>query len=178
MNLVLQNVEPVDSEALARKKIEEHYSIHFKRLVKKYAFLTGSLEGGEDVVQESYYRALKYASAYNHVSDFGSWFSRIIKNVLLQYKAEARGRAYEEFEEELVEGLEDNGYYKIFLKQIFQDVEEYPEHVKEIVKLYFSKGFSAKDISQIVDIKSKTIEQILYRFKLKIKEKYGQGVDR
>lgn len=158
--------------------LEEHYKRHHKKLCQKYAFLTGSPENGEDVVQEGYARALKYISSFNKQGNFQHWFSRILRNAFLHFKLEQKGRSHEEFDEELVEGKLDSGYYRILADEIFEGLEDYPEHIKEVSMLYFKHGFSTGDIHKITGIKKRTIEQLLYRFKIMIREAHGECMDR
>jgi len=160
------------------KIIEDHYKKHFQKLCKKYSFMTGSPENGEDVVQEAYARALKYLISFNRGGDFQHWFSRIIRNTFLNFKIEQKRGVCEEFDEELVEGTLDSGYYKIFAEEIFDGIEDYPEHIKEVSRLYFKHGFSSRDIHKITGLKKRSIEQLLYRFKIMIREIHGESMDR
>jgi len=160
------------------KILEDHYKKHHRKLCQKYAFITGSPENGEDVVQDGYARALKYISSFNKSGNFQHWFSRILRNTCMDFKISQKGRDCDEFDEELVEGMLDSGYYKILSEEIFNSIEDYPEHIKEVSTLYFKNGFSTKDINKITGIKKRSIEQLLYRFKIMIRELHGESLDR
>lgn len=158
--------------------IEDHYKAHKDRIVKRYTRFAGSLEASEDIVQEAYYRALRYFDTYDKSSKFETWFSRILKNALNHYKNVERGHPYEEFDEELVEGIDFCGYNRVLLEQIRNEIYSYNGETQEVLQLYFKWGYSPKEINQIVDMKYKAIEQTIYRFKGFVREKYGESMDR
>lgn len=157
--------------------LEEHYNQHHKKLCQKYAFLTGSPENGEDVVQEGYTRALKYISSFNKQGNFQHWFSRILRNAFLDFKMAEKGKYTEEFDEENFEGTEGPGFFRVFAKQIYKDIDEYPEHLQEILFLYYRNGFSPRDITKITGIKKNTVKQFLHRFRTNVREKHGESMD-
>ncbi len=157
-------------------RIEEHYRVNRNRIVKRYTKFAGTKEAAEDIVQEAYYRALRYKDSYNSDSKFETWFSRILKNVLNHYKNVEKGGSYEEFDEEVVEGIEFCGYNRVLLEQIRNEIFSYGDDSQEVLSLYFKWGYSPREISQIVDMKYKAIEQSIYRFKVSIREKYGEGM--
>jgi len=153
--------------------IKDHYIQHHQRLEKKYAYMTGSVENGQDVVQEGYTRAVQYFHSFNKGADFQHWFSRILRNSFVTFKMEERGRYDEEFDEENFEGVEGPGFHKVLSKQLYKEMEEYPEHLQEILLLYYKNGFSPTDIVKITGIKKNTVKQFLHRFKLNVREKHG-----
>jgi RNA polymerase sigma factor (sigma-70 family) len=148
--------------------IEKHYKHNYKSLVKRVKFRAGSQEDAEDVMQEAYCRALKYADTFEMGTEYHKWFSRIISNVIKDHIAEKYGHSnnHEEMDEEhhesiLVEEV-DNDFSKILTDAI--DKVENEEH-KEVLSLYFTWGFSLREINQIVDFNYKNIETIIMRFK-------------
>lgn len=158
--------------------IEEHYKQNFNRLVLKYYKRCGVKQAGEDIVQEAYTRALMYANAFNVEKNFDNWFSKVLNNAFNDYKNEERGNSFEEFDEELVEGCQENGYYNILRDNLLASIQQYDGENKEILELYFIHGYPPKHIRRLVETKYKTIEQLIYRFKKELREQYGESLGR
>lgn len=158
--------------------IEEHYRQNFNRLVLKFYRRCGVKQAGEDIVQEAYARALLYSHTFNVAKHFDSWFSRILNNAFNDYKNAERGIASEEFDEELVEGCQENGYYNILREQLLKGIERYEDEHKVVLELYFLHDLPPKHIRKLVDMRYKTIEQLIYRFKKELREQDGKGMGR
>ena len=157
--------------------IEEHYRKNFDNLVRLYAYRLHSVENAEEAIQNAYVRALSYWEAYNVSGSMDRWMSRIIQRAVFDAARDWTNDAIVEFEPDEQHGFNDNGYYIIFNKRIFGMIaEESDSQIREILWLYFKHGFSAYDIAEITNQKRRTIEQYIYRFRGKIKEKYGESV--
>ncbi len=153
--------------------IEQHYQDNYDSLVKRFTRRAGTMWDAEDVIQEAYYRALKYFSTFQEGMVFQHWFVRILANVLKDhYNSRIDGTV--EFDEDLVEP-EYSDYPPHQLRRMFRkEIDDVPnkEH-KEILRLYYIYGFKFKEISQIVDMGYKGIDTVIHRFKLSLKEKYN-----
>jgi DNA-directed RNA polymerase specialized sigma24 family protein len=66
------------------KLFDAHYRSNYAGLVKKVYRTAGSLHNAEDIVQESYARALEYYA--DTVEDFDKWFSTVMFNVMRDHK--------------------------------------------------------------------------------------------
>lgn len=153
--------------------IEQHYRDNFSTLVKKYSRSMGSVHSAEDVVQEAYYRALKYGSTYNG-TNFDGWFGRILINSLRDFKAAERGRGIEqEADEQTLGTISEQGLDAKTIKEIKELISTKSVQHREILNLYFIHGYKLRDILAIVDMKRKTVDQCLQRFKKELKEIYG-----
>lgn len=171
---VLAGLEVRESEMTTEEIIEDHYRHNFNNLSLRYYRRTGSKEAGEDIVQEAYLRALTYKKAYNGSKDFDFWFSRILVNAFNDYRNSEKNHVYEEFDEDVVEGTQETGYYNILRDDLLSGINEYDGEVKEALELYFIHGYSPKQIRRLVSIKYCTINQAIYRFKLGLKEGNGE----
>jgi RNA polymerase sigma-70 factor (ECF subfamily) len=135
-------------------------------------FRTKTVWAAEDVVQEAFVRALKYKDAYIWGTPLDRWFSRILTNAFHDYmKAERDYSSIDDLseEEERVECTSLPNSVKIELREAIEDLS--PEH-REIVELHLVYGFELRHIVQIVDVKYKTADQIIQRFKNSLKERY------
>lgn len=149
--------------------IEQHYIQNRRRLIQKYAKTLGSTASAEDVVQEAYYRAMKYYSSFDGVR-FESWFSMVCKNALRNFQAEERGHFHEELDEFGVPGFKSDLEIEYLWEQILDLAKrENPEH-REVLRLHFERGYNSLEISQVSELSYSNIRQIISRFRNKIQK--------
>jgi RNA polymerase sigma factor (sigma-70 family) len=152
--------------------IEQHYLKNHVKLVKKFSWRAGTIQGGEDVVHEAYYRAIKYWKSFSG-DDFERWFGTIINNCLREYKNAEKGFSivHEEADEE--ESYECTNYYKHLMRDVLKLISTKSEIQQEVLSLYFKQQYSPKSISEITNIRYKACHQIIQRFRNELKELYG-----
>ena len=155
--------------------IEEHYNKNRQRLVKRMTFRTGDEWSAEDVIQESYLRALKYFNSFDG-EDLDRWMSVIITNCLREHKNSEKGYSPIEFEEDDYEGEESSEYSRHVMKDIYTLIETKSEVQKEVLRHYFALEYTAKDISEITAYSYSMCHQIILRFRNELKELYGTTV--
>lgn len=157
------------------EELEQFYRANFDRYVKQYTNRAGTKESAEDAVQEAFVRALKYWDSYDPTHPLDTWFNRIISNALKHQKSMDKGRVnHEEFDEANVDGTDCRMLNQRLWRQIQEEIKVYDGQHYEILSLYFEHQYQPRDICKVVDMKYKTVETFLQRFKLMIKEKYGE----
>ena len=156
--------------------LEEHYKKNKKHITH---MLTRSMgDDAEDVVQEAYLRAWKYIHSFNpNEFKFQNWFSRILSNVRKDFISEKFGRStHEEFDD----GDEDVGDFSFnsnaskLMEIVYDEIllAENEDH-REILTLFLIYGYKLREVVEIVDMKMGTVNQILTRFRLRLKETYA-----
>lgn len=154
-------------------EIEEYYRANYDALCRHVSFRVGGLYHAEDVVQESFTRAIEWSNSYNpEKAVLSTWVGIILTQTLKRFQREERlqGMSTEDVEyEEPTTQL--SGYEQELLKQILADVEK--EANKQILYLYFFREYKSREVARTLDIPDKTVRQTVWRFKDKIKEKYG-----
>lgn len=155
------------------KQIEEHFRKNQQVLSKRIKYRTGTIESAEDVVQEAYYRALKYQGAFIEGANVEHWFSRILSNALKDFmKAEREYAGMEDIDDEEGEPIENENIPDSIKREIRFAISQLPDHHREVIELYYIYGYELRQIVQIVDMKYQTINQTIQRFKNSLKEKY------
>ncbi len=152
--------------------IEKHYVENRARYVKRLTFRAGSPEDAEDIIQEAYYRALKYAKSC--VPDqFDRWFSTIINNCLRELKNQNTGHSADEFNEDEADGLQCPHYSNHVMREIYELIDTKSLVQQEVLNLYFKNEFTAVDISRITSYTYAQCHQIIQRFRKELKELYS-----
>jgi len=159
--------------------IEEFYTENFDRLVIQLSRRAGSIQNAEDIVQEAFTRALTYKDAYNpNLNQFSTWFNGILRRCLYDFKRVELKQGMAILEEEpLVEETVDlDGYEQKFAAEIEKHIEQKANVAhKNVLYLYFIRGYPRRDIVKITDESIKNIEIITYRFKQEMRERYGDS---
>ena len=161
----------------AHEIIEEHYKANYKRLVKMYSYRAGGVQDAEDVVQDAYTRALMYIDNPERIQVFNRWFISILKNALedhLRHYKRGQPESLPE-EEELTPTLcgKERG---VFLKEIKKKLKEFDQPTQEVLTLYFLFGYSPRNISKIVELNYKRIQNIIGIYKAGIRKEYGEDI--
>lgn len=151
--------------------ITEHYKKNYRSLVKKMTFRAGTEWDAEDIVQEAYVRALKYYRTFDG-ENFGKWFSTIINNTLRDHKNNEKGIVTHTFDEELEEGINCNHYTERVIAEVREMINKRQPEQREVLNLYFTHGYLAKEIPEFTDYSYKAAHQIIQRFRNELKELY------
>lgn len=154
------------------KVLEEYFKKEYNNLCKKVARRAGSPENAEDVVQEAFYRALKYWNSYNPATKIGAWFNTILNNACKdKMRDERMAGASIEFEEELFDGVEMSQTDANTAEHIRKLINAKPYPLCEVLRLYYEKGYKSIEIKQILDVEHGTVRQAVWRFKEEVREK-------
>lgn len=142
--------------------VEKHYKENQRALTKKVKRFMG--EDGEDVVQESYARALKYFPSFKEDGNFNKWFNKILFNTVKDFKAD-RGGLTVDLDPDYIEAT-DNGSitpYRRLIRSMSIDMSD--DH-REVVKLHYIYGYNQKEICEVVELSYSNVRKIISRFKL------------
>lgn len=153
--------------------IEQHYRDNLQKLTKRMTFRSGSDQDAQDIVQEAYYRALKYIGSFNGES-FDRWFSRILNNCLREFKNNEKGFAGVSFEEEEVDGTPCTYYDERVMSEIHDLIATKSLVQMEVLTLHLKQGYTAKDVSEITEYSYANCHKIINRFQQELKELYGR----
>ncbi len=126
--------------------------------------------GAEDVVQESYLRALKYFRGY-HGGDSRAWLLTIVRNTSYNWLQQNRSRELMNPIDDTTEALtatNDANPETVLLQRIDQDLirqalTELPIEFREILILREMEGLSYKEIAALADLPIGTVMSRLAR---------------
>ena len=142
--------------------IEDWFKRNYKCMVNHFQRKTGKLEDAEDIVMEGVKRALMWKDSYNPKYDIDNWMYTIILNSFRDFrKQKLSSLSYE------VDFYDEDEVYSV--TQLEELIEYLPENYKEIGTLYI-KGYRAKEIYRILDMKYRTVKEYCYRVRKLLKE--------
>jgi RNA polymerase sigma-70 factor (ECF subfamily) len=139
--------------------IERYFKMYGEEI---YIFLRKFLKNEEiakDILQETFLKAMKVSLEEEKAKNY---LFKIAKNLAIDYLRK-EGRLV--YEEELLEGNVEDPEYIIENRDIWRPLNEIE---KEVLILYYYKGYSYEEISKKLRISLNTVKSHIYRAKKKI----------
>lgn len=144
-----------------REAIEKYYDANFDKLVLRIKGRVG-VDYAEDVVQEGFYRALRYSSGYkDNPAGPGKWVWRIISNCARDVWKEKQGipsmQQYEEDEDVPPDPPEYEAKCEEVLKLAAALVKRKKGLAKEVCELSLHKQYHPREIVRITNTPINTV---------------------
>ena len=147
---------------------EELYEDHYKELVAYGARISGNKELAEDLVQETFVRALMNTETVADLSPSKqrAWLFRTFKNLFFdRYRRAVLEREYEQNWQP--EHIDDPGMQKIENAMLLQSLK--PED-RAIFQLRYFDDYSAEEISRMMNLPPGTVRSKLSRCRKYLKQ--------
>ncbi len=140
--------------------------------------LTGAQAPAEDLVQDTFVKALRFRNKFAPGTNLRAWLFRIMFNLFINnYRRARRGREIREGHEQAdmlqrvlpdehlapTSRPEEYFFEKLFSDDVVQALDELPRDFKMVVLLADVNGFSYKQISDILGIPVGTVMSRLHR---------------
>ncbi|EYE87800.1 RNA polymerase subunit sigma-24 [Fervidicella metallireducens AeB] len=157
-------------EGLKRGDDECFYSLvdlYKKRVVSLCYSYTHDYHEAEDLSQEVFLKLYKTINKFRGESSLSTYIYRITISSCIDYKRKKSlknfltGLKLENKSQE-IEDLDEKRYIR-------QCILNLPEELKTPVVLYYYIGLTHKEIGEVLNISSKTVEGRIYRAKIKLK---------
>jgi RNA polymerase sigma-70 factor (ECF subfamily) len=152
---------------------EELAMPHFASLYNFACWLTQDRVAAEDLVQETFVKALKGFSSFRQGTNFRAWIYRILRNTFLTSRAglKAAGAISLDSEDEslapelgqTLETPESLLLARVERETIQRALEELPVHFRELILLCDLEEMSYQEISVALDIPVGTVMSRLWR---------------
>lgn len=152
--------------------IENHYRLNREKLVKRMAFRAGSDNYAEDIVQEAYERAIRYAVSFNG-ADMDKWINMILNNCLRDFKNIENGHTTDMFDEEEAQGIDCPHYSMHVMREVYELIETKALVHQEILNLHFKYEYSPIDISRLTEHSYANCHKVIARFRQELRELYS-----
>lgn len=157
--------------------IEKYYNDNYQRLVKKVSYRVGGIPNAEDVVQESFCRALMYHRAYDPKrQQLGGWFNTIINNATRDFKKIERNKGAVHHDEELSEPLDSTMFKSEMVAKILDELDQRHPDQAEALKLYVVLGFTMKEVAEVTNYSPMFVKKLAHSFRQDMREKYGEDM--
>lgn len=159
--LLVERVLDGDAEAygeLVSRHMRRAFSIAYRILEHR--------EDAEDVVQDSFLRALERLDTLHRGRPFGPWFHRIVVNQSLNYRRKRVVRATQPLAEDMVAaGLnpEQQTTRAALHERLRNALDTLPERQRMIVQLAELEGMTSAQIAEVLDVAPGTVRWHLHQ---------------
>ena len=153
----------------------------FDQLYNHACWLTGDRTDGEDLVQETYAKALKGFASFAEGTNLRAWMFRILRNAFLTSRTglAAQKTGYLEDEERPEDMVADDVTPELILLRseskdtIFSALETLPVGHREIILLCDVDEMSYREIAQVLDVPVGTVMSRLSRARAGLRRALG-----
>ena len=157
--------------------MEEIYKEYSKIVYTYLLSLTCNSELAEELMQETFYSAIKNINKFRNESSMKTWLFKIAKNKWFDYLKNTKKSieiGLDEIEEKfiLVNSFEDDFSNKENVIDLYQKIHKLDEKSREVIYLRIRADLSFKEIGLIMGESENWARVTFYRAKVKLKEEF------
>ena len=157
--------------------MDEIYN-EYSKLVFKYLFsLTNNSEIAEELMQETFYSAIKNINKFRQDSSIKTWLCKIAKNKWIDYckkSSKISETNIDDINEKFlyVESFENTYTNRDEILHLYKKIHKLDESSKEVILLRIRSDLTFKEIGNILGKSEEWARITFYRAKLKLKEDF------
>jgi len=136
--------------------------------------LTGSRSASEDLVQEVFFRILKYRQSYRPGTSFRAWMYQIARNARVDAFRRQRPEVGLEPEMEPAVVPSDSAQQKQETQMLYRALLQMPEEKKEVLILSRFQGLKYEEIAQLLGCEVNTVKTRVHRALQELRELFHQ----
>ena len=157
--------------------MEEIYKEYSKIVYNYLLSLTCNSEIAEELMQETFYSAVKNINKFRNESNIKTWICKIAKNKWIDYLSKSKKSnevAIDEIEEKflLVNSFEDEFSNKDAVIDLYKKIHNLDEKTREVIYLRIRADLNFKEIGLIMGETENWARVTFYRAKVKLKEEF------
>ena len=183
INIFVAVPTPQDRKQRKDEIFEKEFFPHADALYNFAYHLTYNDEDANDLVQETYLKAYRFAESYEKGTNAKAWLFKILKNAFInEYRRKSKQPTKVDYEDVITyQDAEDTNFSgNVDLRQeIFQGmigdevtraINSLPVDFKTVILLCDIEGFTYEEIAKIIDIPIGTVRSRLHRSRQMLKE--------
>lgn len=155
----------------------ELYSLYYKRLFVISYSITRDRFHAEDVVQETFIKALNKAGTIEEQGKMGAWLAVIAARTAIDFIRREKRKKAVPFEHDFLELMgketKQNVEQEVETGLLFEEINEaigtLPYEQQELLMLKFTKGLKEEEIANVLQLNPNTVKTKIYRARKKLK---------
>lgn len=176
-----------DRNPISREKkieiFENEFLPHIEALKTFAYYLTYDEEDANDLVQDTYLKAFRFAEKYDRGTNAKAWLFKILKNAYINdYRKKSKQPDKVDFEEVINYHKSDDASQNKYLnlkEELFENImgdeitmalNSLPPEFRTVILLADIEDFSYKEMAKILDIPIGTVRSRLFRARNLLKE--------
>lgn len=157
--------------------MEEIYKEYSKIVYNYLLSLTCNSELAEELMQETFYSAVKNINKFRNESSMKTWLCKIAKNRWIDYFKDTKKLneiGINEIEEKfvLVNSFEEDFSNKEAVIELYKKIHNLDEKTREVIYLRIRADLNFKEIGMIMGKTENWARVTFYRAKIKLKEEF------
>ena len=156
--------------------MEQIYEKFYKPVYRYLYGLTNDYELSEELLQETFYSAIKNINTFRNECSMYSWLCQIAKNKWKNYQKKNKKIKIVQYDENIENWLTkddtENSVQKI---DIYRNLKNLDQLTKEVINLRITAGLSFKEIGKILNKTENWARVVFYRAKLNLKQNIEKG---
>jgi RNA polymerase sigma-70 factor, ECF subfamily len=146
-----------------------------RRVYAYAAYRVGAGPDAEDVTSEAFERALRYRDSFDpRRGDPAAWLIGIARRCIADTGVQ-RARATAELPERVLEGQDDSSLDRLELRAA---VAQLDERDRELVALRYGADLTARQIGELLDLKTNAVEVALHRALARLRRELAEDEPR
>jgi RNA polymerase sigma-70 factor (ECF subfamily) len=176
LELMKNSLSDEELMAQVRSGVGEMLGVLFERyqvpLFNFYLKLTGERSGSEDLVQEVFFRILKYRQSYRPETSFRAWMYQIARNARVDYLRRHKPETSLEPEMSPAFVPADSAQEAQEAALLRRALMQLPEEKREVLVLSRFQDLKYEEIAQLLDCEVGTVKTRVHRALQELREIY------
>lgn len=138
--------------------------------------LTRDRDDAEDLVQDASLRAYRNFHRFKEGTNFKAWIMTVLRNIYInEYRKKAREPEKLEYREDETEKYSSAPDAETgFGEKTGEIIAGMPDEMRSVLTLFYSEGFSYREIAQIMNIPEGTVMSRLHGARRRLKKQLGK----
>jgi RNA polymerase sigma-70 factor, ECF subfamily len=177
------SADTADADIVARSRagdsdaFEALYRRHSARIYTLACRMAGSMEDGEDLLQEIFLQAYRKLESFKGDASLGTWLYRLALNHCLDYVRSRRAKM-----NKLTETLDaDTSFEPLATREtpiaridLDRAIERLPDGCREAFVLHDVEGFDHKEVGKLLEIAEGTSKSQVFKARAKLRALLGK----
>lgn len=160
------------------QKLAVLFERHHRGLFRYFVSMNRNREASEDLVQDVFFRILRYRASYDARQSFTAWMYQIARNASVDQAQKRRGEVIgiEEFADRRADGApgpEESAAQTQDLKLLRQALDRLPPDKREILVLSRFEGMKHEELAKVLDCEVGTVKVRVYRAMRALEQAYS-----
>ena len=147
--------------------MEEIYKEYSKIVYNYLLSLTCNSEIAEELMQETFYSAVKNINKFRNESNIKTWLCKIAKNKWIDYLSKSK-----KSNEVAIDEIEEEFSNKEKVIDLYKKIHNLDEKTREVIYLRIRADLNFKEIGLIMGETENWARVTFYRAKVKLKEEF------
>ena len=157
--------------------MEEIYKEYSKVVFYYLLTLTNDTEIAEEIMQETFYSAIKNIEKFKRECTLKTWLCKIAKNKLIDfYKKKSKINEIDinniNEKDLIIDSLEEDFINKTEIDNFYKKIYKFDETTRKVIILRIKADISFKEIGNIMGKSEQWARVTYYRAKLRLKEEF------